>query len=107
MDWQLLALSTVRTLSAACAAYLAFTAYRAYRSTGRNGLLWLGVASALLGVGFLAAGVLYRTTSSLENATLLEAPFTLGALLVMIASIHARGARRVRVRTRVDGVESE
>ena len=93
MDWQLLALSAIRAFSAGAAAYLGWRAFRAYRGSGRNGLLWLGTASALLAAGFLAAGFLYQATGSLASATLLEAPFTLGALLVMVASMHARGSR--------------
>lgn len=105
MDWQLLALSIVRGGSAFCAGILAVYAYRAYRATGRRGLLRLSLASALFTVGYVAAGVLYQATGDLVLATVLEAPFTLGALALILLSILGRevaGQRRAAA-TRVEG----
>lgn len=93
MDPQLVALSLIRTASAVCASMLAVFAFRAYRLARANSLLWLGTASALLVTGFLGAGVLYQTTGSLAQASVFEAPFTLAALLTMIASLYAKDRR--------------
>lgn len=98
MDPQLLTLSFIRTASAACALILSIFAFRAYRSTRGHSLLWLGRASALLAAGFVGAGVLYQVTGSLSHASILEAPFTLTALLLMIASLYAKNERVGRSR---------
>lgn len=98
MDTSLLVLSGIRAASALCATVLAITAYRAYRRTQSQALLWLSMASALLVAGFLGAGLLYQTTADLTQASVLEAPFTLAALLLIVASLFAREHRSVAPR---------
>lgn len=106
MEWQLAALSVVRAASALCAGILAVYAYRAYRTTHRGALRWLALAGLLLLLGFLGAGVLYQATGSLLQATVLEAPFTLAALLLMMVSLFGRDIAETR-RHPFSGLPSE
>lgn len=96
MDASLAALSAVRTLSAVCAGALMVFAYRAYLRSGSSPLRWLATASLLLSLGFLGAGLLYQATQNLLYATMLEAPFTLAALLVIMLSLFGRNVSVVR-----------
>lgn len=99
MDWQLATLSAVRATSAACAGILMLYAYRAHRRTHSRALRWLAIASLSLFLGFLTAGALYQSTGDLLTATLVEAPFTLAALLMMMLSLFGRDIARGRPQT--------
>lgn len=101
MDLQLVLLSSLRAASAGGAALIAVLAFRAYHATKRRVLLTLALASTTLTVGFLAAGLLYQAAGNLVAATLLEAPFTLGAILLMLGSVFGRDLMHSRRIARV------
>lgn len=91
MPWDHVLLSGARLASASLAAIVAFFAIRAYFSHRRRDLLLLSVAAATLAAGYLLEGVLVESgTLSLHDANVLEAAFTLGALMLLVASLYVR-----------------
>lgn len=91
MPWDHTLLVGARLASASLAAIVAFFAIRAYLGLRRRNLLLLSAGAATLAAGYFLEGVLVESgTLSLHAATVLEAGFTLGALMMLVASLYVR-----------------
>lgn len=87
--------SAMRILTAVLTGVIAVAAGRAFLATRRRSIFALAAGAALLSVGYLVEGLLVELAQwDLLRATAIESASTLVAMVMLVASLYLRDARR-------------